>query len=54
MTAIAWAIITVGLIYYDAIYRNELAAKELSGTIGGLILVSIIILLVCTARELTR
>ncbi len=54
MTAIAWAIATIGLIFYDAIYREELAARDLGHPLGSIIIGAIVILFICTIRELLR
>lgn len=52
MTTIAWAIVFIGLIFYDGIWKEKLdKGKPVSGQ---LIVFCFIILILCTIRELAR
>ena len=54
MTAIAWAIVFIGLIFYGEIYLERLTKLKLTDTLSGLTIFSLGILIVCTIRELLR
>lgn len=54
MTAIAWAIVFTGLTFYGAIWDDKLTALGFDKTLGGLTIFSLIVLMVCTLRELIR
>lgn len=54
MTAIAWAIMFIGMIWYDAYFRVEIKEGGNSSSVGGLCLACLFMVVVCTIRELIR
>lgn len=54
MTAIAWAIMTLGMIFYSDIYYDRLKETGVDKFVGGFTTCCIIILIVSTLREWSR
>lgn len=54
MTAIAWAIMFIGLIFYDGIWTDRLTELKLNNFMAGFILFCLIMLVISTFREWLR
>lgn len=54
MTAIAWAIMFIGLMFYDRMYSAYIKEHELVNFSGGFTLLCLMMLIVCSIRELFR
>lgn len=52
MTAIAWAIVFIGLIFYGAIYDDKLIALGYDKTLGGLTFFVFVVLVLLTIKKL--
>lgn len=54
MTAIAWAIVFVALIFYERIYIVQIELKKYSDTVGCITFIALIMVFICTIRDLFR
>jgi len=54
MTAIAWAIVFTGSIFYVEIYGERLKIQGTYDTMSNFIIFELVVLIICTIRELFR